>query len=837
MATATRVKSKLRNDELKDAYQGWLKDLYDEKPERVLKKRGTKRRSRQAQRMLHVQQPTAASALKDVALNKGKLPVISLRHTPEDKQNLQDSQRRRHQTLVAEANYSAFQYAPHPSWRPGLAFFQQFVRQLLPKSTTEAGNEGVVSLEVGSFPVQVAPILLRVPLYRQGGKQLSVALFYCLEQNQQMIETGMGMTSFVLHCRVYLQATTWREHRNFLLDTVSNASAEICAVRKCAENFESRNNELQLLKSRQDLEKTMDELWVDDYDTDLLAIQKYIPFKGATNTFSSTPSIERKAWIARCASRKREKKSSTVWIISGGDYSDSSSTTITSSSSTDCQIVKCTIDQAWLEPRLLASMCTGPLEKALRIRFSELVVDLLQDTSGAWWLLQVKAFTLASLRPVSAASVSTSLSNQSPSSLSRTKSAPTCFDVGIATSQWKKWRCAGRFCVTKGKNPSAKQQLGDDEKEPRGYLTKKMMRSCEFYDDFVRRQDMSLAGGFTDFHSALGFHLQHRLSKRDRSQLYEPQPLCSTCVKKYHLLRQQWIETVDPPKSSTESNIGGHRKKNVYVKTSSEGHSAPHKLPALYALPAPLKTSSSAPVIASSSHSNSVNTASNQPNYLDDMAAMEKMLAEHEPSSLLSATKTEPPSSENQKRTVLNPLITKPGSDNIFPKWDGATRIEEMWQNLTFKPLDNQLMGKKQGYNSISLKQELAKAVENNSQTKHNEDYQREEKNVVHKIHVQHCRQVFEDEMYREDLVNNAYNALHSGKATVCFVVPPPSNPERKRTDGDDQVAEMALRSLYIDVKQSIADDSSQTSLSSWPLRPTVYREASGCISVKLGPR
>eukprot|EP00644_Phytophthora_capsici_P010672 jgi/Phyca11/80993/gw1.9.869.1 len=154
-------------------------------------------------------------------------------------------------------------------------------------------------------------------------------------------------------------------------------------------------------------------------------------------------------------------------------------------------------------------MCTGPLEKALRIRFSELVVDLLQDTSGAWWLLQVKAFTLASLRPV----------------LSRTKSAPTCFDVGIATSQWKKWRCAGRFC------------------EPRGYLTKKMMRSCEFYDDFVRRQDMSLAGGFTDFHSALGFHLQHRLSKRDRSQLYEPQPLCSTCVKKYHLLRQQWIET------------------------------------------------------------------------------------------------------------------------------------------------------------------------------------------------------------------------------------------------------------------------------------------------------
>ncbi|POM74180.1 Hypothetical protein PHPALM_8905 [Phytophthora palmivora] len=154
-------------------------------------------------------------------------------------------------------------------------------------------------------------------------------------------------------------------------------------------------------------------------------------------------------------------------------------------------------------------MCALPLEKALRIRFTELVVDLLQDSSGCWWLLQVKAFTLDTTRPVSAATVSSLLSAKT-SYLSRTQSAPTRFEVGtMPTPQWRKWRCAGRYCTTKKsmKNASepANQQVEndvdgtDDDKEPCGYLTKKMLRSCEFYDDFVQQQDMSLAGGFTEF--------------------------------------------------------------------------------------------------------------------------------------------------------------------------------------------------------------------------------------------------------------------------------------------------------------------------------------------------
>ncbi|KAG2923592.1 hypothetical protein PC110_g533 [Phytophthora cactorum] len=906
----TRVNAKLHNEDLKDAYRVWLKDLYDDKPERLLKrldkkkKSGGGRRARRNQRMQHAQQHTAASALKDVALKKAeqaKLPSISLVHTPADKQALQESQSRRHQALVDEANYSAFQYSHQPTWRPGLAFFQQLVRQLLEKPSPECGNnysEGVITAEMTGFPVLVAPILLRVPVCRQGTENhLGVALLFCQEQNQELQQVGASgdVISFVLRCRVYVRPSNWREHRNSLLDILSNVSNEICAVRKCAENFESQNNELQLLRSRQDVEKAIDELWVSsrdtEYDTDLLAIQKYIPFKGTSsrsNAFTAAnmaPSVERKAWIARCASRKRDKNSSTVWIISGGEICGPLMA-ITNTSSADCQLVKCTVDQAWSEPRLLTTMCAMSLEKALRIRFNELVLDLLQDTFGTWWLLQVKAFTLASLRPASAATMS-SLPTKTLPGLSRTQSAPTRFEIGVApTPQWKKWRCAGRYCAKhscKRFPEPENQQVNDldgpdDDKEPCGYLTKKMLRSCEFYDDFIQQQDMSLAGGFAEFHSALTFHLQHRLPKRDRSQLYEPQPLCRACVKRYHSLRQQWIETVGVLK--TMATIGGPRRKITQAKEHSEQTLLPsRKLPSLQRKPEALSAltcSYSSPALTASNPSNTTKLnkredTTKQSNYLTELAAMEEMLAELEPPSLLKDKKHEhqnvaPVSSS----APLNALSTKPPRhEDIFPKWDGVTRIEEMWQNLTFKPLEKQLTkvgsnhsesgGVKQGYNSISLQQELAKVAktgDNNENDKLTEPELKLYKEVDQSpgislmksvaactVHVQHCRRVFEDESYREGLVNDAVSALRSGKPNVCLVVtPPPQNPHNKKhaNEDGDELAEMALRSLYIDVKQVIAASSdglaTELLLSSWPMRPTVWRETSGCITVNLGP-
>ncbi|KAF4145902.1 hypothetical protein GN958_ATG04907 [Phytophthora infestans] len=889
MSTAMRVNATLHSEELKDAYRVWLKDLNDDNPERLLKKLDKKkkktgggRRARRHQRIQHAQQHTAASALKDVALKKTeqtKLPSIALKLA--DKQALQESQSRRHQAQVDEANYSSYQYSHEPSWRPGLAFYQQLVRQILQKRSPEtqcgSNSEGIITTELAGFPVLVAPILLRVSIRRSHEDQLGVALLFCQEQNQ---EQGLSddSTSLVLNCHVYVRERSWRENCKLLVDIVSNPSSDICAVRKCAEDFECQSNELKLLRSRQEVAKAIDELWVsssdvNNIDTDLLAIQKYVPFKGISsrsNAFaaSTTASLaEHKAWIARCASRKRDKHPSIVWVISGGGVCDS----ITSTRSEDCQLVKCTMDQAWSEPRLLTSMCIMSLEKTLRVRFIELVLDLLQDTSGTWWLLQVKAFKLTSVRPASAATVSSSSTKALPS-LSRTQSAPTRFEIGVVpTPQWKKWRCAGRYCTLAPGNQLLDCIGGpEDYNEPSGYLTKKMVRSCEFYDDFVQQQDVSLAGGFAEFHSALTFHLQHRLPKRDRSQLYEPQALCRTCIKRYHSLRQQWKETVKAPKTTTTTRRKLSRTEQTLLP--------PRTLPSLQRKPEALSTlnpSNSSPAITASNLSTSSKLNEREQTttpsyYLTEIAAMEEMLAEHAPPSLLDSKRhdlldgAQTQAAAVNSSALMNALSPRSsGHDDIFPIWDGVTRIEEMWQNLTFKPLERQLTeteldndenGVNQGYNTISLQQELAEIAESSDTNDKNDENSSikvvesvmVKADAAYTIHVQHCRRVFEDEIYRENLVNDAVSALRSGNRNICLVAPPPARNLEGNTnkqhngEDDDELAEMALRSLYIDVKQAITASSdglaSDLLLSSWSLRPTVCRETSGCISVNLGP-
>lgn len=204
----------------------------------------------------------------------------------------------------------------------------------------------------------------------------------------------------------------------------------------------------------------------------------------------------------------------------------------------------------------------------------------------------------------------------------------------------------------------------------------------------------------------------------------------------------------------------------------------------------------------------------------------------------------------------------------FFPEWNGVNRIEAMWQNLTLKPLERQLNDTileqhensattKQGYNSISLQQELAKVAERSDSNDESAEQspiepqvERRSSPVVkalvksvdlpHAVHVEYCRRVFEDEIYREGLVNDAISALRSGNSNVCFVVAARSG-KKDLTGGDeDELAEMALRSLYIDVKQAVAASSEEfvfgLSLASWPMRPKLCREASGCTTVKLGP-
>ncbi|RLN45561.1 hypothetical protein BBJ28_00003232 [Nothophytophthora sp. Chile5] len=844
----------------------------------------------------------------------------------------QESQRRRHQTLVDEVNYISTTYPHQPAWRPGLAFYQQLVDHVLQKAPSsahgaDASPSSVFTYQLANFPVRLAPILVRARVRKRHRRKsrFGVALFFCQEVEQDAsrrgttaVDTDTG-SPLALHIHVYSSASSWREHREALMQIVSNSSGHARAVWKRSEDFECRHSDLRLLHSQQDVESALDELWVassppgeanDERNDELCAIQKYIPCKGAahnSSSFESSTSADEsrgcKAWIVRCSSRKKDKSSSTVWIISGGSESandESPAGLVTNSSSAACQVVKCSVGQAWSEPRLVAAMCALTLEKTLRVRFAELVVDLLQDAAGSWWLLQVKAFDLVCIRPSSAALLS-GLSASASGELSRMLSAPSRFEAGLLpTSHWKKWRCAGRFCTA-----TTQQQDGDedddcDDKEPRGYLTKKVLRSCEFYDDFVRQQDVSLASGFAEFPAALAFHLQHRLPKRDRSQLYEPQPLCQACVRRYHSLRQQWMQAVTAPRTTAASLVTTHNsiytktlrpKQQQHAKSADHLPPLPRKLPSLYsevAASASLSSSSSAPVfLASKSVDQSAGAEKSRdgkkPSYLDDLAAMEEMLAEHEPRSTLSSNRNAVKAQEQQADVASTiPAFSLLSSsserlEDLFPKWNGASRIEEMWQKLTLKPLPEQLTesseidSTKQSYNSFSLQTELAKLddtsnVSNEEDNQHisHEDAlmeaaQRDESNqpplairlkpvAPHMVQIQHCRQVFEDELYREQIVNDAVDAFLLGKRDVFLVVTHDEHTQAKSTnrklqaveaEQQDELAEMVLRSLYLDVKHAVAaatdQSATKTSLSSWSMRPEICREASGCMTVKLG--
>uniref|UniRef100_K3WEG3 Uncharacterized protein n=1 Tax=Globisporangium ultimum (strain ATCC 200006 / CBS 805.95 / DAOM BR144) TaxID=431595 RepID=K3WEG3_GLOUD len=169
------------------------------------------------------------------------------------------------------------------------------------------------------------------------------------------------------------------------------------------------------------------------------------------------------------------------------------------------------------------------VENLLQISLTELVLDLLQDNEGKWWLLQVKAFQMRRQRPSSTSCTSGKPSTQ----VCRVKSAPNRFEDPFNSTTpavvHRKWQCAGRYCTSV---PNNNEQLHASphpshplHSEPSGYLTKKVLLSCEFYDMYTSRQDMSLTSGFANFEAALAFRLQHQISKRDRNQLYESQPL------------------------------------------------------------------------------------------------------------------------------------------------------------------------------------------------------------------------------------------------------------------------------------------------------------------------
>lgn len=607
----------------------------------------------------------------------------------------------------------------------------------------------MTKFEIPSFPVRIPPTLLRFATDSRGdadSQPFRLALLFTREAKSDAAaelatnssagyseDPTDASSSFVLFVQVFATERQYREQRKVLLRlftgdqhaytaNTSTRSGSVLAVNKHASDASCKSNATFLLKSNEDVEVAIDRLWNgtlvpdshqqenggNDGFSHSCAIQKYVSVKGST---TGTSTISRKAWIARPVYRKKAR-ASWIWILT-----DSANSEMTDSASHDsCQLVKCTAPQSWASPRLIASTCSHFFENLLRVSITELTLDLIQDSDGKWWLLQVKAFQVRRQhhRPSSAAASTGDLGNEI-----RVKSAPNRLEgSGSLTQQHKKWRCAGRYCNDDGEAQN-NQESSMASSAPSGYLTKKVLLSCDFYEKYMTQSDMSVTSGFASFRAALSFHLQHQVSKRDRNQLYESQPLCSACVTKYHFIREQWIDATTTSTTATLSATKTVRKKTQHGGMASPLANAPPRLlpslqstsasalssnsnsSTLLALPV-MKASHSAPVIqrtnfqqsTSDQHNQQVNSTPERPEYLSEMDKIEEMLTAHDAkfASTQSSKKKCEQQHESANPSPVGEYEEEDQEANQFSRFlqkrSEADSVEEMWKSISFpKPI------------------------------------------------------------------------------------------------------------------------------------------------------
>jgi hypothetical protein len=569
---------------------------------------------------------------------------------------------------------------------------------------------------------------------------------------------------------------------------VSDVRSSTMAVLKTAA---SGGNHVRILDSLSAIEEGLRSLWMDcEHRGDgCAAVQAYVDSKGSLSGSGG------KAWIARPAYRKRDQTAKTVWILTGSD-SLLATTEWEAGKPPPCRIVKCTTAQSWQEPRVIVeTLCQWLDTCVLRPggvgTLAELVVDLVQDTQGFWWLLQVKAFQLRQ-------SLLLPPTTERDKSL-RAKSAPDRLETVLVSSMSRKkakWKCAGGYCHTRdGDDPFDNQAQNADA--PSGFLTKKEVLSCAFFDSFQTSKDASLSGGCGSFSSALRFYVQHRLSKRDRTVLYEPQALCSACIQRYSALRATMASLIEAEGEHDSQRPAPSRRLGTLKLTKSlAALPLVARLPALQPSPLELRASQSTPEISS--------RVSVRPLYMDDVDRMENLLADTRPEQ--PSHHCEPHSLEPFKvcSTEL-PVEDAASAKATTFSWQETTskgnRVDEMWDAIQLKPIAPNA----HAYNTFSLHKALREAAATPSSPRHHEqNATNNSTSDPHVISVVDCRRVFSDEAFRDSLVHETIDRLLVHRQPVRFVVMPTDDHD-SGTCQDLALGRMALRTLALDIDQSLA--------------------------------
>ncbi|ETV71296.1 hypothetical protein H257_13428 [Aphanomyces astaci] len=106
--------------------------------------------------------------------------------------------------------------------------------------------------------------------------------------------------------------------------------------------------------------------------TQVAALQEYIQPKGS------------KAWLVRSV---WQPKHPFVWVLTDQNHHFTNTKCMDS-----CHIDKSTSSSSWPVPKGLTANLVRVLEPTLNVKFQQVVVDLIQNDQGQWWLIQVKAF-------------------------------------------------------------------------------------------------------------------------------------------------------------------------------------------------------------------------------------------------------------------------------------------------------------------------------------------------------------------------------------------------------------------------------------------------------------
>lgn len=199
---------------------------------------------------------------------------------------------------------------------------------------------------------------------------------------------------------------------------------------------------------------------------------------------------------------------------------------------------------AWLQPRRIVETVAHRLEAFLSLSFAALSLDLIQDTEGKWWYLQVKAFQSHAKTGVK-------------HSLTRTNSTPERVFSSLN-------RCDGKFCQEPAPNEQNAMLYASF---PSRQLLRKDLISCHYFQDYYMHQ----TDDTSDFSAALDWFLRTKVSKKDRCRLYEVVVLCKNCIEKYFSLQQQLVSAVNVDgQQRSKCRSQAPRKSNDRVYRSSK---------------------------------------------------------------------------------------------------------------------------------------------------------------------------------------------------------------------------------------------------------------------------